>query len=216
MRIPHHPILRATLNLCAEVGRPIVAFAAGEGSAPEKLAWIFAYLAQLGEVVPMPESLMDPMTALYGSGRLCLYLLGCPGDECRATGNPRTLSQAARYTVTDGMCGVGSGSRCAALLPRFNGLSRSPGGTTEALLSTLHDTQWAHILEQAVMWGTEHATTLATRQDPATPLRPVPQDAPGSPCLGASSPSRFVPTEEQPGTGAPRQASCFRPAEVED
>ena len=107
-------VLRAMPNTPALIGAGITALALGAESGTAEQAWAEKILRSLGRVVLVPESLMDAVTGLSGSGPAYVYLLiEALIDGGVLAGLPRTLARSWR-------------------LPRFwgvRGWSPRPGNT---------------------------------------------------------------------------------------
>lgn len=134
------PIARAMPNLPASIGQGIAALTANSMVAPDQRALADRLMRAVGETVWLEnESLMDAVTALSGSGPAYLFALTeSMAKAGELLGLPPALAQRlAQVTVT--------GS--ATLMERSNLGARalreavtSPGGTTEAALKILCDT----------------------------------------------------------------------------
>ncbi|MDD4868416.1 MAG: pyrroline-5-carboxylate reductase, partial [Mycobacterium sp.] len=69
------PVVRAMPNAAALVGAGVTALAKGRYVTPEQLAEVAALFDSVGSVVTVPESHMDAVTALSGSGPAYFLLL---------------------------------------------------------------------------------------------------------------------------------------------
>ncbi|MGL5832974.1 MAG: pyrroline-5-carboxylate reductase, partial [Waterburya sp.] len=65
---PQQPVIRVMPNTPATVGAGMTAIAPGTSAKPEHLAQAKSIFAAVGEVVEVPESSMDAVTGLSGSG----------------------------------------------------------------------------------------------------------------------------------------------------
>jgi pyrroline-5-carboxylate reductase len=130
------PVIRAMPNTPAIVGAGCTAIAAGDQVQPEHIARARQIFSSIGSVVEVPESLMDAVTGLSGSGPAYVALMiEALADGGVLAGLPRaTASQLALETV------LGT----AQLLKQTNqhpaqlkDQVTSPGGTTIAGVTAL-------------------------------------------------------------------------------
>jgi len=156
------PVVRAMPNTPAAIGRGIaVACANAQVTAPQR-ALCNRLLAAVGEVGWVEnEALLDPVTAVSGSGPAYVFLLiEALAEAGAAAGLPQDLAmKLARATV------AGSGE-LARLAPEDAAQLRrnvtSPGGTTEAALKVLMaEDALAALLRRAVAAATERSRQLA-------------------------------------------------------
>jgi pyrroline-5-carboxylate reductase len=73
--LPRAKVVRAMTNMAATVGEAITAYAPGKRLTPEDLVLVKFVLGQLGETIELPESQMDAVTALSGSGPAYIAIL---------------------------------------------------------------------------------------------------------------------------------------------
>jgi pyrroline-5-carboxylate reductase len=130
------PVVRCMPNTPALVDEAMTAICAGAHAGPEHLAVADALLATVGRVVQVPESQLDAVTALSGSGpAYFFYLVEAMIDAGILLGLPRAL--AAELIV---QTAIGS-----AVMLRDSGehpvqlreAVTSPGGTTIAAIREL-------------------------------------------------------------------------------
>ncbi len=148
-------VVRAMPNTPALVGAGAAAIAGGRAAGEDDLAWAESVLGAVGEVVRVPEPLLDAVTGLSGSGPAYVFLVaealidagvlnGLPRDVSTALAT-QTLLGAARLLAE-------TGETPEALRAQVT----SPGGTTAAGL---------HALESAgVRAAIQDAVTAATRR----------------------------------------------------
>lgn len=131
-------IVRAMPNTPATVGAGMTAIAAGSGVTPSQMEVARALFAAVGEVVEVPESLMDAVTGLSGSGpAFVAILIEALADGGVKAGLPRAIAaQLALQTVlgTAQLLHDG-GLHPAELKDRVT----SPGGTTIAGVAELEN-----------------------------------------------------------------------------
>lgn len=66
--LPHSKIVRAMPNIAATIGEAITAFAPDQNLTKEDLDKVHMVFSTFGDSIQVPESLMDAVTALSGSG----------------------------------------------------------------------------------------------------------------------------------------------------
>jgi pyrroline-5-carboxylate reductase len=155
-------VVRAMRNTPAAIGRGIAVACANRHVTPAQRALCTRLLAAVGEVAWVEdEALLDPVTAVSGSGPAYVFLLiECLAEAGVAAGLPKDLAMAlARATV------AGSGelarlsSEDAAQLRRN---VTSPGGTTEAALRVLMaEDGMAGLMRRAIAAATARSRELA-------------------------------------------------------
>lgn len=155
-------IVRAMPNTPAAIGRGIAVACANVRVAPAQRALATRLLAAAGEVAWVEdEALLDPVTAVSGSGPAYVFLLiECLAAAGVAAGLPAALANTlARATV------AGAGE-LARLSPEDAAQLRrnvtSPGGTTEAALKILMGPEGlAALMERAIAAATARSRELA-------------------------------------------------------
>lgn len=155
-------IVRAMPNTPAAIRQGITVACPGPGVTDDQRALCDRLLAAIGEVAWVgDESLLDPVTAVSGSGPAYVFLLAELLEEAaRAEGIPADLARRlARQTV------AGSGALLAASAEDAAALRRavtSPGGTTERALSVLMSVDaWPSTVRRAVAAATARSRELA-------------------------------------------------------
>ncbi len=130
------PVVRAMPNTPALVGEGMTAVAAGTHATDEHLGAAEDLLAAVGRVVRVPESQLDAVTALSGSGPAYLfYVVEALVDAGVLLGLPRALATELVVQTAAGAATMlrESGERPVALREAVT----SPGGTTAAALREL-------------------------------------------------------------------------------
>ncbi len=157
------PVVRAMPNTPAAIGRGITVAFAGPGVTDAQRTLCDTLLAAVGDVAWVDdEALMDPVTAVSGSGPAYVFLLAELLEQAGAeAGLPPDLARLlARKTVS------GAGALLAASAEDAAGLRRavtSPGGTTEAALAVLMaDDGWPKAVRAAIKAASQRAAALAT------------------------------------------------------
>ncbi len=153
-------VVRAMPNTPALVGQGASAIAPGTAADEDDLAWAETILGAVGRVVRVPETLLDAVTGLSGSGPAYVFLIaealieagvlvGLPRDTA-AILTIETLLGSARLLAE-------TGDSPEALRAAVT----SPGGTTAAGLSALEHAGVRAALLDAVVAATERAHELA-------------------------------------------------------
>jgi len=146
---PGQPVIRSMPNTPAIVGAGITAIAAGHQAKPEHLQLARQIFAAVGEVVEVPESLLDAVTGLSGSGPGYLaVILEAMIDGGVAVGLPRaTATQLAVQT----MRGTAELLQVQTLHPaQLKDQVTSPGGTTIAGIAQLEQAGVRSALIEAI------------------------------------------------------------------
>jgi pyrroline-5-carboxylate reductase len=128
---PGQPVIRAMPNTPATVGAGITAIAAGQQAQASHLETARQIFSTVGEVVEVPENLLDAVTGLSGSGPgFVAILIEALIDGGVSVGLPRsTATQLALQTVR----GTAELLQTTGLHPaELKDRVTSPGGTTIA------------------------------------------------------------------------------------
>ena len=136
--VPGRPVVRAMPNTPALVGEGVAAIAGGIHASELHLGTAERLLGAVGTVVTVPETLLDAVTGLSGSGPAYVFLLAEAMIEAGVlNGLPRDVAttlvngtiRGAGVMLTDG---TDSAEQLRAAVT-------SPGGTTAAGLRALED-----------------------------------------------------------------------------
>lgn len=155
----HQPVIRAMPNTPATVGAGITAIAPGKTVTPAHIEQAKAIFQAVGEVVEVPEALMDAVTGLSGSGPAYVaILIEALADGGVAAGLPRAIaSQLALSTVL----GTAQLLQETQLHPaELKDRVTSPGGTTIAGLTQLERAGFRSALIEAVLAAKERSQQL--------------------------------------------------------
>ncbi len=157
----HVAIVRTMPNMPAAIGRGITAAFANANVTLEQRAICQSLLEAIGEVVWIKdEALIDPVTALSGSGSAYVFLLiECLARAGEAQGLPReTAEKLSRATVS------GSGELARLSVETAETLRvnvTSPGGTTAAALDVLmSESGLGNLIDRAVAAATKRSQEL--------------------------------------------------------
>lgn len=161
--VPGYPVVRAMPNTPALVRQGAAAIAGGTHADDDHLARAEAILASVGKVVRVPESLLDAVTGLSGSGPAYLFLLAEALVEAGVgVGLPRPV---ARTLVVQTLLGS------ATLLAEgpdgpeaLRAAVTSPGGTTAAGLAALESRAVRAAFLEAVAAATERSRQLGRKE----------------------------------------------------
>ncbi|MGH9184183.1 MAG: pyrroline-5-carboxylate reductase [Acidimicrobiales bacterium] len=156
------PVVRAMSNTAARVGAGVAAIAPGSRAGRDELAWAEGVLGAVGEVVRVPEPLLDAVTGLSGSGPAYVFLLAEALVDAGVTaGLPHEISSrlAVQTLVGAARLLVETGLPPAALRAEVT----SPGGTTAAGLRALEAGGLRSAVLEAVIAATARSRELGTR-----------------------------------------------------
>ena len=158
----HAPIVRAMPNTPAAIGRGISVYVPNDNVSQSQSAACGALLEAVGEAVPVDdEALLDPVTAVSGSGPAYVFLLietlAAAGER---SGLPTDLAmRLARATVAGAGELARQSDEGAAQLRRN---VTSPGGTTAAALEVLMANDGMQpLMERAVAAASARSEQLA-------------------------------------------------------
>jgi pyrroline-5-carboxylate reductase len=155
---PDVTVVRAMPNTPSLVGKGAAAIAGGVTATEDDMVWAEGILGAVGIVVRVPESQLDAVTGLAGSGPAYLFLVAEALTEAGVLAG-LTRGNAERLVT---QLFVGS----AALLAdrgdpaQLRANVTSPGGTTAAGLRTLEEHGVRSAFLEAVMAATERSVEL--------------------------------------------------------
>ncbi|MEB3277520.1 MAG: pyrroline-5-carboxylate reductase [Lyngbya sp.] len=155
----HRPVVRVMPNTPATVGAGISAIAPGKAVKPDHLERAKNILAAVGEVVEVPESLLDAVTGLSGSGPAYVALMvEALSDGGVAAGLPRAIASKLALQTVLGTAELlqQTGMHPAELKDRVT----SPGGTTIAGVGKLEQAAFRSALIEAVKAACERSKEL--------------------------------------------------------
>ncbi len=153
------PVVRAMPNTPALIGAGAAAIAAGADAGEADLAWAAEILGAVGTVVRVPESLLDAVTGLSGSGPAYVFLVAeALIDAGVLVGLPRPVSRqlALQTLLGSARLLVESDQAPEALRAAVT----SPGGTTAAGLRALEAAALRCAFLDAVVAATERSRAL--------------------------------------------------------
>jgi len=143
------PVIRAMPNTPATVGAGMTAIAPGTHATAAHLELAHQLFSAVGEVVQVPESLMDAVTGLSGSGPAFVALVvEALADGGVAAGLPRAIAQRLALQTVRGTAEL---MQTADLHPAvLKDRVTSPGGTTIAGVAALEKAGLRNALIEAV------------------------------------------------------------------
>ena len=133
---PDAPVIRAMPNTPAAVGAGITAISSGQHVQPHHIEQAKQILSTVGEVVEVPESMLDAVTGLSGSGPgYIAIVIEALADGGVAAGLPRTIALKLAIQTVRGTAQLLQESEIhpGELKDRVT----SPGGTTIAGIAEL-------------------------------------------------------------------------------
>lgn len=156
------PVVRAMPNTPAAIGRGITVAAPNPHVSPEQRKLVHELLSSLGKVLWVEdEALLDPVTAVSGSGPAYVFLLvECLAEAGQAAGLDAELAEElARATLTGSAALLDQTDEHVSKLREH---VTSPGGTTAAALSILDGPEGLRpLLKAAVAEATKRGRELA-------------------------------------------------------
>lgn len=153
------PVVRAMPNTPALVGAGAAAIVAGSHAGEDDLGWAEGVLASVGQVVRLPEHLLDAVTGLSGSGPAYVFLVAEALTEAGVVaGLPRDVSSRLTIQTLLGAARLlaETGEPAEALRAGVT----SPGGTTAAGIRVLEQRAVRAAFIDAVVAATERSRQL--------------------------------------------------------
>jgi pyrroline-5-carboxylate reductase len=158
---PNQAIIRAMPNTPATVGAGVTAIALGANTNDNHKQTAEKLFKAVGEVVEVPETLMDAVTGLSGSGPAYVAILvEALADGGVAAGLPRGIAQTLALQTVKGTVQLLQEQNIhpAELKNRVT----SPGGTTIAGVAALESAGFRSALIQAVIAATKRSRELGS------------------------------------------------------
>lgn len=146
---PEQPVIRAMPNTPATIGAGMTAIAPGQNANAEHLQIAQRIFTAVGDVVEVPESLLDAVTGLSGSGPgYVAVMIEALIDGGVAAGLPRAVATKLALQTVRGTAELlqTTGLHPAELKDRVT----SPGGTTIAGIAHLESVGFRSALIEAV------------------------------------------------------------------
>jgi pyrroline-5-carboxylate reductase len=152
-------VVRAMPNTPALVGAGAAAISPGSKAAPDDVSWARGVLEAVGSVVELPESALDAVTGLSGSGPAYVFLVAeALIDAGVLVGLPRPVARELALGTLLGSARLldETGEEPSALRAAVT----SPGGTTAAGLRALEAAGLRNAMLDAVSAATERSRQL--------------------------------------------------------
>lgn len=152
--------IRSMPNTPATVGRAVTGIAAGASATAEDMALVRALFETVGAVIEVPESQIDPLSTVSGSGPAYVFLLI---EELTKAASGMGFSEAdARLMAEQTFIGAAalleaSGEDPAELRRRVT----SPKGTTERAVAVMQDAHLDDMFARATAAALARAKELA-------------------------------------------------------
>jgi pyrroline-5-carboxylate reductase len=156
---PNLPAIRAMPNTPATVGAGMTAISLGKNTSDVDKQTAQKLFSAVGEVVEVPEPLMDAVTGLSGSGPAYVAMMvEALSDGGVAAGLPRAIATQLALQTLKGTVQLlqETGIHPAQLKDQVT----SPGGTTIAGVAALESTGFRSALIQAVQAATKRSREL--------------------------------------------------------
>jgi pyrroline-5-carboxylate reductase len=156
---PDRAVIRAMPNTPATVGMAMTAISAGSHVDAQQLELATKIFQAIGEVVSVPESLMDAVTGLSGSGPAYVAIaIEALADGGVAAGLPRQIADRLALQTVLGTAQLLNESRIhpAQLKDRVT----SPGGTTITGVAKLEQAGFRSALIEAVIAAANRSREL--------------------------------------------------------
>ncbi|MFQ4142387.1 pyrroline-5-carboxylate reductase [Chlorogloeopsis sp. ULAP02] len=156
---PQMPVIRAMPNTPATVGAGMTAITPGAYTHANHLQTAWQLFSAVGEVVEVPETLMDAVTGLSGSGPAYVALMvEALADGGVAAGLPRAI---ANQLALQSVLGTAQLLHQTKLHPaELKDRVTSPGGTTIAGIAQLEKAAFRSALIEAVKAATTRSHEL--------------------------------------------------------
>jgi pyrroline-5-carboxylate reductase len=153
------PVVRVMPNTPATVGAAMSAIAIGENVTAEQIESVQQIFSAVGEIVTIPESLMDGVTGLSGSGPAYVaMMIEALADGGVAVGLPRAIAQQLAIQTVFGTAKLIQETNIhpAELKDRVS----SPGGTTIAGVAALEKAGFRSAAIEAVKASSQRSQQL--------------------------------------------------------
>lgn len=153
-------VIRSMPNTPATVGKAVTGLAAGAKASADDMAVVRRLFETVGEVIEVPESQIDALSTISGSGPAYVYLL--IEELTRAAEGLGFAEADARLMAEQTFIGAtallaASGEEPAELRRRVT----SPKGTTERAVAVLQDAQLDRVFADAAAAALARAKELA-------------------------------------------------------
>jgi len=156
---PRPHLVRVMPNICCTVGEAASAYALGEGVTPDQEQFVQDFLKAAGEVVCVPEALLNAVTGLSGSGPAFVAMfIEALADGGVAAGLPR--AQAERLAAQTALGAARWLRQDGAQPGQLKDLVCSPAGTTITGVRALEASAFRSAVIEAVVAAAQRAEEL--------------------------------------------------------
>lgn len=154
------PVLRSMPNTPATVGKAVTGLAPGTSATAEDVALVRRLFETVGVVIEVPESQIDALSTISGSGPAYVFLLI---EEFTAAAIGKGFAPAqARVMAEQTFIGAAALLAASDLDPaELRRRVTSPKGTTERAVAVLQDAQLSGVFTRATDAALERARELA-------------------------------------------------------
>lgn len=154
------PVLRSMPNTPATVGKAVTGLAPGTSATAEDVALVRRLFETVGVVIEVPESQIDALSTISGSGPAYVFLLI---EEFTAAAIGKGFAPAqARLMAEQTFIGAAALLAASDLDPaELRRRVTSPKGTTERAVAVLQDAQLSGVFTRATDAALERARELA-------------------------------------------------------
>ena len=162
--VPGWPVVRAMPNTPSTVGAGMTAIALGSRTSPQHGELAHEIFSAVGQVVQVPEGMMDAVTGLSGSGPgYVSIVIEALADGGVASGLPRSIANQLAVQTVLGTAQLlqKTGMHPAELKDRVT----SPGGTTIAGIACLEELGMRSALIEAVRTASSRSRELGKPQN---------------------------------------------------
>lgn len=158
--VPGHPVIRSMPNTPALVRRGVTGLAAGASASTDDVALARAVFETVGEVVEVPESQIDALSTISGSGPAYVFLLI---ERLTETARRHGFSEAdARLLVESTFRGASELLAASEADPaELRRRVTSPNGTTERAIAVLEDADLTSLFDRATAAALARAREMA-------------------------------------------------------
>lgn len=162
--LPRSPVIRSMPNTPALIGCGATVVVPGSRVNAEMTHWAVEIFHSVGSCLVLPESLLDTVTGLSGSGPAYVFRLAeVLIREGTAAGLPE---EAAAELVGQTILGAGKMILETEISPReLRGMVTSPGGTTEAGLKAMAEAGFEDAVRAGVRAAVERSRELGKSKD---------------------------------------------------
>lgn len=166
--LPKAKVVRAMPNIAARIGEAITAYAPGDGVTDKYTEQVQFVLGCFGDYIEVPESLMDAVTALSGSGPAYIaVLIDAMISGALKVGVPR---EVAFKLVTKTLTGTADLLNETGMHPsELRDIVTTPAGTTIAGIYELEKGSFRTSIMNAVEAATQAAEKVAKRYEAEPP-----------------------------------------------